>query len=227
MTLKNFTVGQTAYGLDYNRASAYTTYKVRPYTVTAIGRKYLKAALAVSGKPEEFMVNNEDEPYLTQNQNWGYPTYLFPTVQAAMDYVETKEMTDWLRYIGSNIRSADSPYSLEQLRAVREILDPQSHEISFVNTLTVGHTVFIAEQTQRDGNPGWNLTEKNIGSVDATTGIVGYYQKDKHITFRRVSADDKYLTESNPTGQPKLMFVSIKDAAEYIDGITKKGNTDE
>lgn len=83
--------------------------------VTKVGRKYvtLDSGARFSGSPYKmsFPVFIEDVPY-------GEKGYLFKTQKDAEEWIEMDRLELWLR----NLNVYNHPYTLEQLRKVKEIL---------------------------------------------------------------------------------------------------------
>lgn len=124
MTIKDFRVGQTVYVLS--RIKGKTTHHfIKRYTVLSVGRKYVKAAPEGVGHPDEFFLDGENDNYLTENITWREPGKLFLTETAANDDIEKDMLCSWLRNATQGYKIDD--YTLEQLRAVRKILDGSMH----------------------------------------------------------------------------------------------------
>ena len=115
MTIKDFTVGQTAY--------VYSTDKrdnpekgYREVTVKKVGRVYV----TVGGRWEtKYEVGYNDEGYLVEAGN--YASYLFRTKQDLDDYFERQHIIGYLRAVFE--WSSITKLSLAQLRAVKKIID--------------------------------------------------------------------------------------------------------
>lgn len=124
MTIKDFKPGQEVYALTRTRGRL-TEHFIKRYTVLSVGRKYVKAAPLGSKFPVEFYKQEETDEYLTENKDWGDRMRLFLTEEGAMEDIERDMLKTWLR------RAADGNkverYTLEQLRAVKEILEGQDN----------------------------------------------------------------------------------------------------
>lgn len=115
MTIKDFTVGQTAY--------VYSTDKrdnpekgYREVTVKKVGRVYV----TVGGRWEtKYEVGYNDESYLVEAGN--YASYLFRTKQDLDDYFERQHIIGYLRAVFE--WSSITKLSLAKLRAVKQIID--------------------------------------------------------------------------------------------------------
>lgn len=122
MTIKDFKPGQTVFALSTTRGRT-VHHTIRKYVVKSVGRKYVKVsteehpALTI-----EFSSNNVTaDQYLIENKDWGDRMKLFPSLQAANDEIERGELKLWLR--GATEPNKIQCYTLEQLRAVRKILE--------------------------------------------------------------------------------------------------------
>lgn len=118
MTIKGFEKGQVAYILNmhkgYNRAPTITE-----TSVTAIGRKYVTVS---NGNRYE---TDNGNPYgLEEVIDLGNRTILCPSKTDAEMYIEWKQLEIWL----SKISPAYKTYTLEQLRQVKAILEPEKKE---------------------------------------------------------------------------------------------------
>lgn len=120
MTIKDFKPGQTVYALSRTRGRT-TEHFIERYTVLSVGRKYVKAAPEESQHPEEFYLHGEMDEYLTENVTWRERKKLFLTEIAVNDDIEKDMLRSWLRKATEGYKIDD--YTLNQLRAVREILE--------------------------------------------------------------------------------------------------------
>jgi len=120
MKLKDFKVGQVVYIAERTPRSADA---LRQYSVMSVGRKYVKAESEL-GNIREFEVFRDSDPYLVEHTSFGEKTLLFPDKESAMTHVEGNVLRIWLR------QAVDWPklnrYTVEQLRAVKNILDDQA-----------------------------------------------------------------------------------------------------
>lgn len=115
MTIKDFTVGQTAY--------VYSTDKrdnpekgYREVTVKKVGRVYVTVGDRWETKYE---VGFNDEDYLVEAGY--YASYLFRTKQDLDDYFERQHIIGYLRAVFE--WSSITKLSLAKLRAVKQIID--------------------------------------------------------------------------------------------------------
>lgn len=119
LTIKNFAKGDVAYVLNMHRGRRIDGKRLEP-TVTevpviTVGRQYVTVG---SGTYSSKFRNFEKE-YLIEHVNWGESRLLFPSEQAALDYVEKCDLVLWL---GTLSTSSAEKYTLEQLRQVKDIL---------------------------------------------------------------------------------------------------------
>lgn len=121
MNIKDFTPGQTAYALQEQRGKT-THHIITQYTVISVGRKYVHAKPVKGYHEEQFFKMREVDEYLSEKEDWGGSRLkLFPTEAEAQDYIEKTMLQDWLQRAVTYGKIEG--YSLEQLRAVREILE--------------------------------------------------------------------------------------------------------
>lgn len=117
MTLKDFSVGQPVYLLEDD---GYGKKKIqRTAIVKKIGRTYLTVTYGITT-----MQFSPSEHYWVEKTEWGYPTLLFESKEARADFIERVELNKWFRIAGC----FPGVYTLEQLRAVKKILEPESSE---------------------------------------------------------------------------------------------------
>lgn len=120
MNIKDFKPGQTAFILIRKRGRE-TQYLVNQCKVISVGRKYVK--VAPKGNllyPVEYYLHEKTDDHLTEKRDWGEYTFLFPTEEAINNAVERDKLRIWLRKETEGYKLYS--YTLEQLRAVRDIL---------------------------------------------------------------------------------------------------------
>lgn len=122
MNIKDFRPGQEVFALSTKKGRT-VHHTIRKYIVRSVGRKYVKVAteeypslMIEFYKPE---CNNGE--YLVENRAWGDRMRLFTSQQAANDEIEREMLKGWLREAAEWNRIQN--YTLEQLRAVRDILE--------------------------------------------------------------------------------------------------------
>lgn len=123
MDLKNFTAGQTAF-LVGDGTYGSTQTQVQSVTVLSVGRKYVK--VKIGARELQFYSNDPKGEYLCEKVPFGWPRYLFPTEQLASDWMEKKNLADWLKWAAEN--PPKGGYTLNQLRAIRKILEGKDYE---------------------------------------------------------------------------------------------------
>ena len=122
MEIKDFKVGQ--------EVAILRSVKSRPEVlvsavITKVGRKYVWARMSDNRMDVRFE-NGADQGYgdrFIEHAQYAPEYFLYPTLQQANDAMEVYELQQWLRRTVQwyTIRT----FTLEQLRAVKEILDPQ------------------------------------------------------------------------------------------------------
>lgn len=122
MTIKDFTVGQTAY--VYN-----TDHRNNPkegyaeVTVAKVGRSYV----TLGGRwGRRFGVGYGPRNYLVEKVDAGSPAYLFRTKQDLDDYLETEKLRVVLRQAMDWWNLQKLP--LSKLRAIKKILDSEDDD---------------------------------------------------------------------------------------------------
>lgn len=82
------------------------------------------APLAEEIKKSEYIfreAHNRDMPYLIEETEYGSPRLLFPSEDAVREYQEREELKEWVRVAAGWDKIGR--YTLEQLRAVKKILE--------------------------------------------------------------------------------------------------------
>lgn len=119
MTIKDFKAGQRVALIGDRRRGS--SRRKGFATVTRVGRKFVYAVEQGFSRETAYRVRNEDEPYLVENIDYGTPIMLFPTEQAADEYIEHEELSHWLVDAANWLKRKE--YTLGQLRTVRRILE--------------------------------------------------------------------------------------------------------
>lgn len=119
MNLKDFEKGKDAYILAYGYGS-HKEYVV-DCRVESVGTKYVTVSPYPYANTKKFGVNEREDMALYEKTDYGKPDLLFKTREDLELYLERKELRRWLSR-ASHWTKCDS-YSLEQLRAVKEILE--------------------------------------------------------------------------------------------------------
>ena len=118
MIVKRFKAGETAVSLGDGRVKPYMCCTVAA-EVVKVGRKYVTALL--NGQEIRFCAPCNCDLYLIEDKNWGAPRLLFPTSEAADRYCEREKLKLWVAEETGWLKM--ERYSLEQLRAVKQILE--------------------------------------------------------------------------------------------------------
>ena len=131
MDIKDFHVGQTAYMLSGdNRARNAPPAPLKEVTVLKVGRKYVTVAESQMADLPWAHIQFESTPegflYLVEKVDYGYARSLFATQEAYLDHRDRERLWQWIRNAVDRRRFYD--YSVDQLRAVKQILDPESEE---------------------------------------------------------------------------------------------------
>ena len=116
MKLKDFQVGQTVYLIERRPKPKDV---IREYQVVTVGRKYLKVQSGYNDR--QFEIYDNETPYLIEHKDFGDRLLLFSN-EAAQEHIEGNQLRSWL------LKAAEvtkvNKYTVEQLRAVKEILEP-------------------------------------------------------------------------------------------------------
>lgn len=118
MDIKSFKPRQTVYIVGDARRPRDKFSAVKA-EVAKVGRKYV----TISGRwGERFReAHNRDMPYLIEETEYGSPRLLFPSEDAVREYQEREELKEWVRVAAGWDKIGR--YTLEQLRAVKKILE--------------------------------------------------------------------------------------------------------
>ena len=110
MDIKSFKPRQTVYivGDERRPRDKFSAVKAE---VAKVGRKYV----TISGRWGERL------PYLIEETEYGSPRLLFPSEDAVREYQEREELKEWVRVAAGWDKIGC--YTLEQLRAVKKILE--------------------------------------------------------------------------------------------------------
>ena len=123
--VKDFSVGQTAYMLVANRQGQYVEEPIE-CSVIKIGRKYVTVNYGSwsiqFGKPDF----SDTAYYLDERTEIWHHRRLFPSKKATEEYLEWESLCQWVREAVN--RNRLDAYSLDQLRAVKRILDDPDYE---------------------------------------------------------------------------------------------------
>lgn len=125
MTLKDFKQGQKAYIVSVKRGQK-GGYAIKECEVVSVGRKYVTVFdLDHSFNKKVFCSGNSiTDECLYEKDNWETIDRLFFTKEAANNCIEKDELLAWLIYT-LNRNNNNNKYTLEQLRAVKAILEEE------------------------------------------------------------------------------------------------------
>lgn len=123
MKLKDFQIGQIVYLIERNPKPQDV---IREYQVTSVGRKYLNVRCEYNERKFRATDATDDVPYLVEHKEFGVSLLLFSSKEAAQKHIEGNILRNWF------IKAAQlynlNRYTVEQLRAVKEILEPSIKE---------------------------------------------------------------------------------------------------
>ena len=125
MTLKDFKPGQEAYIVSVKRGLK-GGYTIKECEIVSVGRKYVTAFdLGYHFGKKVFRSGNSiTDECLYEKDNWETIDRLFLTKEAANNCIEKDELLAWLIYT-LNRNNNNNKYTLEQLRAVKAILEEE------------------------------------------------------------------------------------------------------
>jgi len=126
MQLKDFEKGKTAFAVQLDRRNGGA--KIEPFIVHSVGRKYLKATPCGLGDSpsweRDFVVNENYPDCLIENHSFMDAYFLYPTEAQANAAIEAEMLRRWLREAVEYGKM--KKYSLDQLRAVKAILEQEN-----------------------------------------------------------------------------------------------------
>ena len=119
MTIKDFNPGQKIYVLymkkGYNAAPELFERKV-----VKVGRKYITDDRGCRFYESDIILSSDRRTHVfLEDREFGEKGFLFATKEEADSWVELDELEKWL----ATIRCNNHPYTVEQLRRVKEILE--------------------------------------------------------------------------------------------------------
>jgi hypothetical protein len=121
MTIKDFKVGQTAYLLRRYRSMGEYKQEIREVEVTKIGRKFLCVNARWLGRFYES--GTEKAEYGLVPESRACEGMLFPSKESLELFFERKKLEKW--WINTTRYNYGTQYTLDQLRAVKAILEPE------------------------------------------------------------------------------------------------------
>ena len=214
MKLNEFHVGQTLFGISY-RDNQHRDYTSSRYEITSIGRKYLQAVHQGYNHIHRFFIETKERfEHLREDCDCGYPILLFSSETDALRYVEWQENMKFLRGI-FNAPYKLNKYSAEQIRAVKDILEPEKKELS-IKDFYINQTVFVLSVSNEADQPKWKVSATTVMSTDDTGITTNRYSPKESYRFEHINTNDQFLTEVNPKGTARLLFAEPSDIPEYL-----------
>lgn len=120
MTIKDFTVGQTAFMVSRDGGEN----RIIELPVAKVGRRYVTVGTVLGYK--FYAPDVAYEEFLVEKSDFGHPHLLFVTRQEAEDYLEKRVLWQDLRRRFST--TAVGKFTVAQLRAVKQIIDGEESE---------------------------------------------------------------------------------------------------
>lgn len=120
VSVKDFHVGESAWSIERFG----NTEKIVEKKVTKVGRKYVTAG----GFGQQYAELPESGEYLTDNASCGHDSWLFPSEQAAEQFVQKKELVLKFRKKVDHVSSYGEEYTLEELQKVYAILNGEADQ---------------------------------------------------------------------------------------------------
>lgn len=120
MNLKDFEKGKEAYILAYGYGSRKE--HIVECRVESIGTKYVTVSPYPYVNTKKFGVNEQDDMALYEKIDFGTPDLLFKKKEDLELYIERRDLRQWFSQEATHWTKCNT-YSLEQLRAVKEILE--------------------------------------------------------------------------------------------------------
>lgn len=122
VTIKDFHVGESAWSIEHFG----NTKKIVEGKVVKVGRKYV----TMDGFGRQYAELPGGGEYLTDHASCGYTSCLFPSEQAAQEFIQKKELILKLRRKVDHISSSGEEYTLTELKKVYEILNGEANQES-------------------------------------------------------------------------------------------------
>lgn len=220
ITIKDFKPREHACGVwQYTGRDRNTTYIITDYTIQSVGRKYVKAVQYGHTVPDEFGLDYYEDEFLTERFEGKRTMRLFLNHSAALDYIEKQKLVTWFARLRHNIPRLE--YTLKQLKAVKNILEPQPDP----EVLNVGQPVWVLTEKPEHNDSKWTIQETTITGIGLTTVLIQKDTPGEIIEFDIEPIDldaptdqihREYLKEHNPSNIPHLLFRTIDDARQYI-----------
>lgn len=177
MKLNDFKVGQTTFSVTVIQGKK-TEYRVSQCDVIKVGRRYVHVSETHSGVVKEYGLLHEEDENLTEKKDWGDRGHLFPTLEAANDFIETHMLRRWLKSAAEWGKIEN--YSLRQLREVKKILGGEASKKAFrysINDGSSGGIVMAIDEEEAE-----SLLRSNYDSI--------YKEQDYKVTVWNVESDE-------------------------------------
>lgn len=130
MNIKDFKVGDTVYIVGGERAKDNS---VREEIVSKVGKKYVSVGSGYGEDKYEVSEYCEDANYLLEHKDWGTRKQLYKSMEDIETEREIEQIRRWL--FGSYADAQKHTFSIDQLRAVRDILNPNGEYDGEINSL--------------------------------------------------------------------------------------------
>lgn len=128
MNIKDFKVGDTVYIVGGERVKDNS---VREEIVSKVGRKYVSVGSGYGEDKYEISNYNKDANYLVEHKDWGTKSQLYKSIE---DIETEREKARIRRWVFDSYGGAQRhKYTLNQLRAVRDILNPNGEYDDEIN----------------------------------------------------------------------------------------------
>lgn len=121
MTIKDFNPGQTIY-VVYMKKGYNAKPEICERKVVKVGRKYITDDRDCRFYETDIIMDDHRTHVLLEDREFGEKGYLFASKEEADSWIELDKLEKWL----STIRCYNHPYTVEQLRKVKEILEPDA-----------------------------------------------------------------------------------------------------
>lgn len=125
MTIKDFSVGQTAYVLSERKINGKNLVVLAE--VIKVGRKYVTVK-AEGWEQIRFFESLVEADCLYEDKDYGVKRLLFPTTEAVDEHNELIDLRNWVQQATDWMKV--KCYTLAQLRAVKKILEDESFAIA-------------------------------------------------------------------------------------------------
>ena len=122
VSVKDFHVGDSAWSVE-RRGNAENIVEKK---VTKVGRKYVTAG----DFGQQYAELPRGGAYLSDNASCGYNSYLFPSKQAAQEFIQKKELVLKLQRKVDHISSFGEEYTLTELKQAYKILNGETDQES-------------------------------------------------------------------------------------------------